>query len=102
MNIPPPQSRKCEKCLNTMTLNLFRLNSSECRYCQDGLNIPKRILIDNVPVRNEAPENQVLQRDESAVPLETNVQSDLTNGNERREQINDEPTGEILLDESIN
>ena len=47
MNIPSPEKRRCEKCLNTMTLNLFRLNSLECRYCEDNLAIPKKIISEN-------------------------------------------------------
>ena len=47
MNLPPPQNRKCEICLNTMTLNLFRLNSLKCRYCQDGLSVPQRLSSNN-------------------------------------------------------
>ena len=46
MKTPPPEKRKCEICSNTMTLNLFRLNSSQCRYCQDGLSIPNRLIDD--------------------------------------------------------
>ena len=44
MKVLPPERRRCEECLNTMTLNLFRLNSPKCRYCQDGLSIPQRLL----------------------------------------------------------
>ena len=44
MKVPPPERRRCEECLNTMTLNLFRLNSPKCRYCQDGIAIPLRLL----------------------------------------------------------
>ena len=50
MNIPPPEKRVCQKCFNSMALNLFKLNSSECRYCQDGLEIPKIILSQNKPI----------------------------------------------------
>ena len=44
MNAPPPEKRKCESCFNIMTLNLFRLNSFQCRYCQDGISIPSRLI----------------------------------------------------------
>ena len=48
MKVPPPEKRKCEQCLNEMTLNLFRLNSSKCRYCQDELPVPPR-LVNEIP-----------------------------------------------------
>ena len=44
MKVPPPEKRKCDECTNSMTLNLFRLNSSICRYCQDGITVPHRLL----------------------------------------------------------
>ncbi len=44
MNIPKPEERKCETCSNSMTINYFRLNSSICRYCEDGLIIPDRLI----------------------------------------------------------
>ena len=44
MQIPPQSKRKCEECLNTIPLNHFRLNSSKCRYCQDGLIVPKMLI----------------------------------------------------------
>ena len=44
MQIPPQSKRKCEECLNTIPLNHFRLNSSKCRYCQDGLIVPTMLI----------------------------------------------------------
>ena len=44
MQIPPQSKRKCEECLNTIPLNHFRLNSSKCRYCQDGLSVPTMLI----------------------------------------------------------
>ena len=44
MRVPPPELRRCDLCLNNITLNLFRLNSSVCRYCQDGMPLPKRLV----------------------------------------------------------
>ncbi len=44
MKVPKPESRKCDECRNTMTLNLFRLNSAKCRYCQDGISVPERLI----------------------------------------------------------
>ena len=43
MNLPPPARRKCDECMNSMTLNLFKLNSTICRFCQDGLPVPIRL-----------------------------------------------------------
>ena len=54
MNISPPEKRRCEACTNTMTLNLFSLNSSVCRYCQEGMAIPAR-LISNIQEDNPIP-----------------------------------------------
>ena len=44
MKVPLPEKRRCEECSNTMTLNLFRLNSSTCRYCQEGITVPSRLI----------------------------------------------------------
>ncbi len=44
MNVPPPEGRLCQECRNTITLNLFRLNSQKCRYCEDDLPIPERLI----------------------------------------------------------
>jgi len=43
MQMPPQSKRKCEECLNSIPLNHFRLNSSTCRYCQDGLIVPSML-----------------------------------------------------------
>ena len=43
MDLPPPDSRECDSCLNTMTLNLFPLDSPKCRYCENGVDVPKRL-----------------------------------------------------------
>ena len=56
MQVPPPENRTCEECLNTIPLNLFRLNSPKCRYCQDGLVIPPMLIakkMDQVTNTNE-------------------------------------------------
>ena len=45
MDIEAPEIRICQSCKNPITLNLFRLNSKQCRYCENGIKIPKRLLI---------------------------------------------------------
>ena len=44
MQLPPPEKRKCEECLNTIPLNHFKLNSTKCRYCQEGLPVPPMLI----------------------------------------------------------
>ena len=66
MKVPPPEKRKCEECLNTITLNLFRLNSSTCRYCQEGITIPSRLI-------EEQRQNEI------NIPIETTNSSKETN-----------------------
>ena len=76
MNIPAPEKRKCQSCLNTMTLNLFSLNSTECRYCQSGLSIPSRLLNEN---DSSKPEDSSLQELNSSVPHEESLESQIDN-----------------------
>ena len=52
MQIPAADRRNCEQCQNDLVLNLFRLNSSICRYCQDGIELPKRLLTDKKDMEN--------------------------------------------------
>ena len=84
MKVPAPEGRKCEECLNTMTLNLFRLNSSTCRYCQDGLSIPSR-LIDQSTKRNDDLADQTIINKE---PIEKGIKTgtDESNANSIQEQ----------------
>ncbi len=44
MQIPNPEFRKCITCHNSISLNLYRLNHKECRFCQDGLVVPKNLI----------------------------------------------------------
>ncbi len=44
MKIPAPEDRNCESCSNRLPLNLFQLNSYTCRYCQNGIKIPSRLI----------------------------------------------------------
>ena len=37
------EKRECQECKNLITLNLFRPDSFICRYCQDGIQLPKRL-----------------------------------------------------------
>ena len=60
MKVPQPEKRKCDECLNYMTLNLFRLNSEKCRYCQESLAIPER-LKENQPKLNHDSNTSTLQ-----------------------------------------
>ena len=40
MELIPPQERTCQTCRKIYTLNLYRLDSHSCRYCEDGLIAP--------------------------------------------------------------
>ncbi len=88
MELTPPQTRKCEECSNTITLNLFRLNSEKCRYCEDGLEIPKRLLSFDTFQADEAKSDQEpIQIVESQKEEESSVKSDLmSNDNDIEEK----------------
>ena len=47
MQVPPPEIRQCVACQNALPLNLFSLNSSNCRFCENGLEVPKRLCATN-------------------------------------------------------
>ena len=52
MNFPPPEKRKCDECSNNITINYFRLNSPICRYCEEGIIIPDRLITNHPKTDN--------------------------------------------------
>ena len=44
MEMSQPENRMCDGCQNTMTLNLFPKNSTKCRYCVNGIEVPRRLI----------------------------------------------------------
>ena len=81
MQVPPPENRRCEECLNTIPLNLFRLNSSKCRYCQDGLVIPPMLIEKKMEEETNTKELRISNTsDDTKVPeniMPTNQQQDV-------------------------
>ena len=88
MTVPLPEKRRCEDCHNLMTLNLFRLNCSTCRYCQDGITIPKRLLDSSKLDEKEITEDLSLNKDIKTIKnLEMNYSSyDLSDSDENLPQ----------------
>ncbi len=89
MQVPQPEKRICDQCQNSMALNLFKLNSMKCRYCQDGLSVPTR-LIDQTNNISKINENEIHSIQESDdIDL---VQVDLQNSELNRETLEDSIT----------
>ncbi len=72
MKLQPPETRICDECQNDMTLNLFQLNSSKCRYCQEGLPIPKRLIKDKQTESNHS-SHDITPIDSSDIHTTTNA-----------------------------
>ena len=82
MEVSPPEGRQCALCKNTYTLNLFRLDSNSCRYCELGLVAP----ISSV---SESPRNGVSST--STFELEEVLETPSTIEKEENEDVFLEP-----------
>ncbi len=74
MEIPAAEKRKCQECLNDMTLNLFRLNKSICRFCEDGMAVPQR-LISSEPIEINQTITESIVLDSINQPIEISEQN---------------------------
>ena len=90
MELPQQEVRTCDVCGNTLVLNLFPLNSSTCRYCLAGSEVPRRLKnsgqssSDHLVVEkqaNDSKENNEL-KDENI--LEDSIQEDETASKESK------------------
>ena len=97
MNFPPPETRKCDACFNQMTINYFRLNSSICRYCEDGLVIPER-LITNSPHSEDTISTLLFENEQ---PKEATKFVDNIDRESTYENINFLESNKDELDESL-
>ena len=82
MQVPPPENRTCEECLNTIPLNLFRLNSSKCRYCQDGLVIPPMLIEKKMEEETNTNELKI-----SHPPDDTNIPENIMPTNQQQNDV---------------
>lgn len=58
MEIPPPESRFCSSCNRQMNLNLFKLDSDLCRFCEVGISRPN--VFDPDHARSASIESQLI------------------------------------------
>lgn len=76
-----------------MPLNLFRLNKTTCRYCQDGIEIPKRLL--DIKTPDPTPSNSIISQTDLGINIsadesfEEKIISELPVPNETAEQDED-------------
>ncbi|WP_320667761.1 hypothetical protein [Prochlorococcus sp. MIT 1307] len=94
MKVPLPEKRRCEECQNLMSLNLYRLNSSTCRYCQDGISIPKRLLDSSIleerKISKDASIDKEIKSIESTVEINEDESSRLIDNDYEQSYLNDE------------
>ena len=90
MQIPPQSKRKCEECLNTIPLNHFRLNSSKCRYCQDGLIVPTMLIEVNNDIEAMVQVNPINKTNQEEFSKEGNSIIDETNDDTLQSQSSEE------------
>ncbi len=76
MQLPPPDSRHCESCLNTMTLNLFRLDSQICRYCENAEPVPKRLTNKTSAIRKDFNNSKQIPEEVNEETLENQDEND--------------------------
>lgn len=70
MEIQPPQSRKCNECGKTFSLNLFSRDKECCRYCETGNIPPKESFVVNT---KDSQQNSLNQKNQN-VDIGLNLQ----------------------------
>lgn len=92
MDIPAPETRNCEECGKSLSLNLFRVNSQTCRYCESGSNPPRFLEYKQKPTSMSSINNTKLE-----IPIEES--SKKLNNNEVIDQNNNKLiTYELLIE----
>ena len=98
MIIPPAEKRKCDQCLISMNLNLFRLNSSICRFCQDGMTIPKSLVLNDLLEHQEKAKEIDIDNLSISLELEENRNTHLQTMLNEEEGDKNEASEHIQLD----
>ncbi len=98
MDIPEQEGRTCEVCGNTFVLNLFRLNSTKCRYCEDGIEVPRRLK--NSYFGSSNPDKSITEESKSELSKKTTSSTTYENPSEELLTKNN-LDGELNITEQI-